>query len=88
MVTTPAGNVIIDASIAFNAALHTKLLRAVSDAHAHGDHTGGVETRRKFGGPDTQIIVQRNHVEVTWAGSILIRPRCTKPRRGRCIRMW
>ena len=71
MVTTPAGNVIIDTSIAFNAALHTKLLRAVSDApvkyiiltHAHGDHTGGVEAWRKFGGPDTQIIAQRNHVE-------------------------
>ncbi len=71
MVTTPAGNVIIDTSIAFNTALHTKLLRAVSDApvkyiiltHAHGDHTGGVEAWRKFGGPDTQIIAQRNHVE-------------------------
>ena len=32
LVTTPAGNVIIDTSIAFNAPLHTKLLRAVSAA--------------------------------------------------------
>ena len=57
LVTTPAGNVIIDTSVPFNAALHTKLLRAVSDApikyiiltHAHGDHTGGVEAWKKFG---------------------------------------
>ena len=71
LVTTPAGNVIIDTSIAFNAALHTKLLRAVSDApvryiiltHAHGDHTGGVEAWKKFGSQDLQIIAQRNHVE-------------------------
>jgi alkyl sulfatase BDS1-like metallo-beta-lactamase superfamily hydrolase len=71
LVTTPAGNVIIDTSVPFNAALHTKLLRAASDApikyiiltHAHGDHTGGVEAWRKFGAPDLQIIAQRNHVE-------------------------
>jgi alkyl sulfatase BDS1-like metallo-beta-lactamase superfamily hydrolase len=71
LVTTPAGNVIIDTSIAFNAVLHTKLLRAVSDApvkyiiltHAHGDHTGGIEAWKKFGSPDLEIIAQRHHVE-------------------------
>jgi alkyl sulfatase BDS1-like metallo-beta-lactamase superfamily hydrolase len=71
LVTTPAGNVIIDTSIAFNAALHTKLLRAVSAApikyivltHAHGDHTGGIAAWRKFGAPDLKIIAQREHVD-------------------------
>lgn len=71
MVVTPAGNVIIDTSTVFNAALHTKLLRAVSDApvryivltHAHGDHTGGVEAWKKFGAPDLKIVAQRKHVE-------------------------
>ena len=71
LVTTPAGNVIIDTSIAFNAPLHTKLLRAVSSApikyivltHAHGDHTGGIAAWRKFGAPDLKIIAQREHVD-------------------------
>ena len=68
MVTTPAGNVIIDTSIAFNAALHTKLLRAESSApvkyiiltHGHGDHTGGVTAWKEAG---TQVIAQKNHAE-------------------------
>ena len=68
MVTTPAGNVIIDTSLAPNAALHTRLLRAESSAavkyiiltHAHGDHTGGVSAWKEAG---TQIIAQREHTE-------------------------
>ncbi|MFN0119001.1 MAG: MBL fold metallo-hydrolase, partial [Blastocatellia bacterium] len=68
MVTTPAGNVIIDTSIAFNSARHKKLLEAVSAGpvkyiiltHAHGDHTGGVGAWKQ---PGTQIIAQKNHVE-------------------------
>ena len=71
MVTTPAGNVIIDTSLAPNAALHTKLLRAESSApikyiiltHGHGDHTGGVPVWKQIGGPGTQIIAQKNHAE-------------------------
>ena len=49
MVTTKAGNVIVDTSSANNVARHRALLTAVSKAptrdiiltHAHGDHTGG-----------------------------------------------
>ena len=68
LVTTRDGNVIIDTSMAFNAARHQQLLTAVSSApikyiiltHAHGDHTGGVSVWKQ---PDTQIIAQQNHVE-------------------------
>ena len=68
LVTTPAGNVIIDTSIAFNVARHKQLLEAVSKApikyiiltHGHADHTGGVTAWKQAG---TQIIAQRNHVE-------------------------
>lgn len=68
LVTTPAGNVIIDTSIAFNAARHKQLLTAVSSAsikyiiltHGHSDHTGGVTAWKQAG---TQIIAQKNHVE-------------------------
>ncbi|MGH9834471.1 MAG: MBL fold metallo-hydrolase [Blastocatellia bacterium] len=50
MVVTEAGNVIIDTSMPFNAALHKRLLQAENAGpikyiiltHAHGDHTGGV----------------------------------------------
>jgi alkyl sulfatase BDS1-like metallo-beta-lactamase superfamily hydrolase len=68
LVTTPAGNVIIDTSSANVAPLHVKLLKAVSSApvkyiiltHGHGDHTGGVALWKE---PGTQIVAQRNQVE-------------------------
>lgn len=68
LVTTKDGNVIIDTSMAFNAARHKQLLEAESKApikyivltHAHGDHTGGVTAWKQ---PETQIIAQQNHVE-------------------------
>ena len=68
MVTTSAGNVIIDTSIVFNSALHKRLLEAESKAaikyiiltHGHGDHTGGVQAWKQ---PETKIIAQKNHVE-------------------------
>lgn len=68
MVTTPAGNVIIDTSMPFNAARHKQLLQAASAGpvkyiiltHAHGDHAGGVGHWKE---PGTQIIAQMNHSE-------------------------
>jgi alkyl sulfatase BDS1-like metallo-beta-lactamase superfamily hydrolase len=68
LVTTPAGNVIIDTSIAFNSARHKRLLQAETTlpvkyiilTHAHGDHTGGVAAWKEQG---TQVIAQKNHVE-------------------------
>lgn len=68
MVVTPAGNVIIDTSMPFNATRHKQLLTAESNApikyiiltHGHGDHTGGVPTWKQ---PGTQIIAQRKHVD-------------------------
>ncbi|MEW6126920.1 MAG: alkyl sulfatase dimerization domain-containing protein [Acidobacteriota bacterium] len=68
MVVTPAGNVIIDTSIAFNAARHKQLLTAESNApikyiiltHAHGDHIGGISAWKQ---PGTQIIAQKKHVD-------------------------
>ena len=68
MVTTPAGNVIIDTSIAYSAPRHVKLLKAVSQApvryiiltHAHGDHTGGVRLWKEAG---TQVIAQETHAD-------------------------
>lgn len=68
MVTTPAGNVIIDTSMPFNAALHKRLLTAENSGpikyiiltHAHGDHTGGISAWKQA---DTQIIAQKNHSE-------------------------
>jgi alkyl sulfatase BDS1-like metallo-beta-lactamase superfamily hydrolase len=64
MVTTPAGNVIIDTSGPVVSAIHYRLLTAVSTApikaivltHAHGDHTGGVSRWRQEG---TEIYAQR-----------------------------
>jgi alkyl sulfatase BDS1-like metallo-beta-lactamase superfamily hydrolase len=68
LVTTPAGNVIIDTSNVLAAPLHVKLLKARSAApvkyiiltHGHGDHTGGVGLWKE---PGTQVIAQRNQVE-------------------------
>jgi alkyl sulfatase BDS1-like metallo-beta-lactamase superfamily hydrolase len=68
MVVTPAGNVIIDTSLPFNAARHRQLLRAESAGpiryiiltHAHGDHIGGVAAWKEAG---TQIVAQRQHAE-------------------------
>jgi alkyl sulfatase BDS1-like metallo-beta-lactamase superfamily hydrolase len=68
MVITPAGNVIIDTSMPFNAALHKRLLQAENAGpikyiiltHAHGDHTGGIPAWKQ---PGTQIIAQQQHAE-------------------------
>ena len=68
MVTTKAGNVIIDTSIPANAARHKALLTAVSAGpvrdiiltHSHGDHTGGVPAWKEAG---THVIGQANEVE-------------------------
>jgi alkyl sulfatase BDS1-like metallo-beta-lactamase superfamily hydrolase len=68
MVTTKAGNVIIDTSLPANAARHRALLRAVSTGpvkdiiltHSHGDHTGGVTAWKEAG---THVIGQANEVE-------------------------
>lgn len=68
MVTTKAGNVIIDTSLAPNAPRHHALLTAVSKApikdiiltHGHGDHTGGVPLWKEAG---TRVIGQANEVE-------------------------
>jgi alkyl sulfatase BDS1-like metallo-beta-lactamase superfamily hydrolase len=66
LVTTSAGNVVIDTSLAAAAPAHRQALAAKSTAptkaivltHAHGDHTGGVRIWRE---PGTEIIAQRNH---------------------------
>ena len=68
LVTTPAGNVIIDTSSVLAAPLHVKLLRARSAGpvkyiiltHGHGDHTGGVALWKESG---TEVIAQRNQFE-------------------------
>lgn len=68
MVTTKAGNVIIDTSSAPNVSRHKALLRAVSKdpikdiilTHSHGDHTGGVAAWKEAG---THVIGQANEVE-------------------------
>jgi alkyl sulfatase BDS1-like metallo-beta-lactamase superfamily hydrolase len=65
LVTTPAGNVIIDTSSINRAPRHKELLSAVSDApvryiiltHGHGDHTGGVHLWK---GEKTDILTQSN----------------------------
>jgi alkyl sulfatase BDS1-like metallo-beta-lactamase superfamily hydrolase len=68
LVTTPAGNVIIDTSNVGTAPLHVKLLKARSAGpvkyiiltHGHGDHTGGVALWKE---PGTEVIAQKNQVE-------------------------
>ena len=68
MVTTKAGNVIIDTSIPTNASRHHALLTAVSAGpikdiiltHGHGDHTGGVPAWKQ---PGTRVIEQASSVE-------------------------
>lgn len=68
LVTTRAGNVVVDTSSPFNVERHRRLLRAVSTAptryvvltHAHGDHTGGVAAWREAG---TKVVAQANEVE-------------------------
>ena len=68
LVTTPAGNVIIDTSSVVAAPLHVKLLKARSAGpvkyiiltHGHGDHTGGVPLWKE---PGTEVIAQRNQTE-------------------------
>ncbi len=68
MVTTSAGNVIIETSSPGPAQRHLKLLKAVNSGpvkyiiltHGHGDHTGGVSLWKE---PGTQIIAQKNHTE-------------------------
>lgn len=68
LITTEAGNVIIDTSMPFNATLHKRLLTAENAGpikyiiltHAHGDHTGGLTAWKQ---PGTQIIAQKQHAE-------------------------
>jgi alkyl sulfatase BDS1-like metallo-beta-lactamase superfamily hydrolase len=68
LVTTPAGNVVIDTATKDYAPLARKLLVAESNGpvkyiiltHGHADHIGGISLWKE---PETQIIAQRNYVE-------------------------
>ena len=68
LVTTPAGNVVIDTGIASEAPDARKLLGAESHGpvkyiiltHGHADHIGGINLWKEAG---TQIVAQRNYVE-------------------------
>jgi alkyl sulfatase BDS1-like metallo-beta-lactamase superfamily hydrolase len=68
MVTTPAGNVVIDTAIPDQAAEARKLLLAENHGpvkyiiltHGHADHIGGIPLWKEEG---TQIIAQRNYYE-------------------------
>jgi alkyl sulfatase BDS1-like metallo-beta-lactamase superfamily hydrolase len=68
MVTTPAGNVVIDTALLSQAPEAKKLLVAESRGpvkyiiltHGHADHIGGIALWKEAG---TQIIAQRNYVE-------------------------
>ncbi len=69
LVTTPAGNVVIDTGTAGVAPVARKLLGEVSHGpvkyiiltHGHADHIGGISLWKE---PGTQIIAQRNYVEL------------------------
>src|SRR6202167_2729239 len=69
LVTTPSGNVVIDAGTSSEAANARELLRAENHApvkyiiltHGHADHIGGISLWKEAG---TQIIAQRNYVEL------------------------
>jgi alkyl sulfatase BDS1-like metallo-beta-lactamase superfamily hydrolase len=68
LVTTSAGNVVIDTSSVVRAARAKELLQRENAApikyivltHAHGDHTGGVPLWKAA---DTQVIAQKEHYE-------------------------
>jgi alkyl sulfatase BDS1-like metallo-beta-lactamase superfamily hydrolase len=68
LITTPAGNVVIDTASANDAPTARKLLGEVSHApvkymiltHGHADHIGGINLWKEAG---TQIVAQRNYVE-------------------------
>jgi alkyl sulfatase BDS1-like metallo-beta-lactamase superfamily hydrolase len=69
LVTTPDGNVVIDTAPDANAQMAKDLLTEVSHApvkyiiltHGHADHIGGISLWKQ---PGTQIIAQRNYVEL------------------------
>ena len=69
LVTTPAGNVVVDTSLAANAPRHRELLRRASDApvryivltHGHGDHNGGVAVWKE---PATEVVAQEGYAEL------------------------
>lgn len=69
MVTTPAGNVVIDTAMKDLAAEARTLLTAGNHGpikyiiltHGHADHIGGISLWKE---PGTQIIAQRNYVEL------------------------
>jgi alkyl sulfatase BDS1-like metallo-beta-lactamase superfamily hydrolase len=68
LVTTPAGNVVIDTSSVLRAPRAKELLQRQNAGpikyivltHAHGDHAGGVPLWKAA---DTQVIVQKEHYE-------------------------
>jgi len=68
LVTTAAGNVVIDTALAGQAAEARKLLLAENHGpvkyiiltHGHADHVGGIPLWKEAG---TQVIAQRNYVE-------------------------
>lgn len=69
LVTTAAGNVVIDTGTVAEAPIARKLLGAVSPAavkyivltHGHADHIGGIQLWKQ---EHTRIIAQRNYVEL------------------------